>query len=203
MDRPVAVLADATPGGIAVLALVVRSSRPAWRCLATWPPRPPLRWFRGSARRQDPAAAALPPAAPAPLAARLRWLLFWRRRRRRTVPADIDGLAPDELPDLPAELLALTADQLAAAGRYAEAVRERLRAIVRELIDREVIEHRPGWTVTELAAAAFMPARRPRRHCTARPPYSPASGTASDRQRRTTTAGCGVRGGVHGELVPA
>jgi len=33
-------------------------------------------------------------------------------------------------------------------------VRERLRAIVRELIDREVIQHRPGWTITELAAIA-------------------------------------------------
>ena len=40
-------------------------------------------------------------------------------------------LPPDELPDLPADVLALTADQLAAAGRYAEAVRERLRAMVR------------------------------------------------------------------------
>jgi hypothetical protein len=46
------------------------------------------------------------------------------------------------------------ADRLAAEGRFAEAVRERLRSMVRELVDRGVIEHRPGWTVTELAAAA-------------------------------------------------
>jgi hypothetical protein len=86
----------------------------------------------------------------------LRWRLRWRRRRRGARKDDepLADLPPDELPDLPAEVLILTADQLAAAGRYGEAVRERLRAIVRDLIDREVIPHSPGWTVTELARAA-------------------------------------------------
>ncbi len=60
----------------------------------------------------------------------------------------------DELPDLPAEALASLADRLAAQGRYAEALRERLRAIVRSLVEHGIIEHRPGWTITELAAAA-------------------------------------------------
>jgi hypothetical protein len=46
------------------------------------------------------------------------------------------------------------ADQFAAQGRFAEAVRERLRAVVRLLVDRRVIDHHPGWTVTELAAEA-------------------------------------------------
>ena len=46
------------------------------------------------------------------------------------------------------------ADRYAAEGRYAEAVRERLRAIVRTLVERGVIEHHPGWTVTELTTAA-------------------------------------------------
>jgi len=76
----------------------------------------------------------------------------WRRRRRDLEV--LDELPPDELPEVPADVLALTADELAAAGRYAEAVRERLRAIVRDLIERAVIPHTPGWTVTELAAAA-------------------------------------------------
>ena len=69
-------------------------------------------------------------------------------------------LPPDELPDLPAATLVLSADEYAAAGRFAEAVRERLRAIVRDLVEREVITHRPGWTVTELAreAASARPA---------------------------------------------
>jgi hypothetical protein len=51
-------------------------------------------------------------------------------------------------------VLVLSADELAAQGRYKEAVRERLRAVVRDLVDREVIEHRPGWTVSELAGMA-------------------------------------------------
>jgi hypothetical protein len=48
------------------------------------------------------------------------------------------------------------ADELAAQGRYKEAVRERLRAIVRELVERQVLEYRAGWTVTELARMAGL-----------------------------------------------
>jgi hypothetical protein len=85
-----------------------------------------------------------------------RWRLRWRwRRRRGTADEETEAeLAPDELPDLPAVALALSADELAAQGRYKEAVRERLRAIVRELVERQVVDYRPGWTVTELAAMA-------------------------------------------------
>jgi hypothetical protein len=98
---------------------------------------------------------------------RVRWhwpavdLRFWRRRRRRPVaePAEpddpeVDALEPDALPDLPAATFVSRADRFAAEGRWAEAVRERLRAVVRLLVDRRVIEHHPGWTVTELASAA-------------------------------------------------
>lgn len=60
----------------------------------------------------------------------------------------------EELPDVDAAVFATLADRYAAEGRYAEAVRERLRAMVRELVDRGVIAHHPGWTVTELAKAA-------------------------------------------------
>jgi hypothetical protein len=63
-------------------------------------------------------------------------------------------LPDDQLPALPAQELALSADQLAAEGRFAEAVRERLRAIVAQLVEQGVIAHVPGWTVTELAAQA-------------------------------------------------
>jgi Domain of unknown function (DUF4129) len=83
----------------------------------------------------------------------LRWRLRRRRRKARVEEEQLD-LPDDVLPDLPADVLALTADQLAAAGRYAEAVRERMRAVVRDLIERGVLPHSPGWTVTELAAAA-------------------------------------------------
>jgi hypothetical protein len=50
-------------------------------------------------------------------------------------------------------VLALSADELAAAGRYAEAVRERLRSILRGLIERGLLPSSPGWTVMELAGA--------------------------------------------------
>ena len=46
------------------------------------------------------------------------------------------------------------ADAFAAAGRYAEAVRERLRAIIRGLADHGVIEDRPGRTAAEVAVEA-------------------------------------------------
>jgi hypothetical protein len=84
----------------------------------------------------------------------LRWRLRRRRRRKDTVVVDPEELPADALPDLPAEVFLLTADQLAAEGRFAEAVRERLRGMVRELIERGVLPNSPGWTVTELAVAA-------------------------------------------------
>jgi uncharacterized protein DUF4129 len=46
------------------------------------------------------------------------------------------------------------ADEHAAAGRYADAVRERMRAIVRELETRGVLEPRPGRTADEVAREA-------------------------------------------------
>jgi hypothetical protein len=85
---------------------------------------------------------------------RLRWRLRWRRRRRRTAPTvESERLPDDQVPDLPAEVLALGADELAAAGRYAEAVRERLRAMLRSLIERGLLPSSPGWTVMELVRA--------------------------------------------------
>jgi hypothetical protein len=86
-----------------------------------------------------------------------------RRDRRRGEPEPESGAEPDapqrevpdeEVPEVPAATLVLSADDLAARGRYREAVRERLRAIVRDLVERGVVENRPGWTVTELAYAA-------------------------------------------------
>jgi Domain of unknown function (DUF4129) len=102
----------------------------------------------------------------------LRRLWPWRRRppKEHGEPSEEPvAVTADELPDLPAAALLSLADQYAAQGRYAEAVRERLRAIVRELVDAGVIENRPGWTVTELARAAG----------TARPPVRPPLDAAS------------------------
>src|SRR5690606_4327679 len=87
---------------------------------------------------------------------RRRWRLRlrWRRRRRTGTPeAEPERLPDDQVPDLPAEVLVLSADELAAAGRYAEAVRERLRAMLRSLIERDLLPASPGWTVMELARA--------------------------------------------------
>jgi hypothetical protein len=85
---------------------------------------------------------------------RLRWRLRWRRKRRGDQPEEAVELAADLVPDVPAVALTLSADQLAAAGRYKEAVRERLRAILRDLIERGILPPSPGWTVMELAATA-------------------------------------------------
>ena len=75
---------------------------------------------------------------------------------REVTDAELEEVAQseEELPDVAAAVFVSLADRYAAEGRWAEAVRERLRAMVRELVDRGVIEHRPGWTVTELARAA-------------------------------------------------
>ncbi len=101
---------------------------------------------------------------------RWRWRAWrWRagrlRRRRRRQP-QAEPAVPEpglELPDLPAQSFLSLADWLAGQGRYAEAVRERLRAIVRVLVDAGIIVNTPGATITELAAAASAarPAVRP------------------------------------------
>lgn len=80
----------------------------------------------------------------------------WRRRpvRERLIPVSVEPVADDVLPDVPADLLRARADAYASAGRFAEAVRERLRAIVRELVDAGVVAAHPEWTITELARAA-------------------------------------------------
>jgi uncharacterized protein DUF4129 len=46
------------------------------------------------------------------------------------------------------------AERLAAAGRWATAIRERLRAVARDLEERAILDPRPGRTADELAAEA-------------------------------------------------
>lgn len=155
-DEAVARLADLVGGSVTTLfflsvlaALLIALGWFFWPAWLPW--RWPL-WFRrgeGGPNRRTGWRGRF-------RIGRLRWRLRRRRRRRRLGAEDEEllDLPPDVLPDLPAEVLALTADQLAGAGRYAEAVRERLRAIVRDLIERGILPFSPGWTVTELAAAA-------------------------------------------------
>ncbi|SCL54051.1 protein of unknown function [Micromonospora citrea] len=83
-----------------------------------------------------------------------------RLRRRRRAPRPADAPAPlvpaprEPEPELPAAAYVSLADRLAAEGRYAEAVRERLRAMIRGLVARRLLEQRPGMTVLEVVGAA-------------------------------------------------
>lgn len=153
----VAEIGDAVGLGLAALLLLVTACLLAagWYWYPGWLPR---NWW--------PTAGGYPRRAMSP------------RRKHKTATAEPapepDSLAGDVSPELRvAEFLSL-ADRYAAQGRYAEAVRERLRAIVRELVDTGVVENRPGWTVTELARAAGA-ARPP-----VRPPLDAANLLFSD-----------------------
>jgi hypothetical protein len=85
-------------------------------------------------------------------------LIVWRtgplRRRAPWAASDLDVSAL-----VTADEHRRRADAFAQEGRYADAVRERMRAIVRELEDRGVLEPRPARTADEVArdAAAVVP----------------------------------------------
>jgi hypothetical protein len=157
-NETVALLQAALGLPLTVLILLVTAALIALLWF-TWPAWSPSRWRMGSWRW---------PAwrRPRLRGFRLRWpRLRWPRRRRRkrreisadeVTEADLDSLAEsvEELPDVAPAVFTSLADRLAAEGRYAEAVRERLRSMVRELVDHQVVAHSPGWTVTELARAA-------------------------------------------------
>ena len=80
------------------------------------------------------------------------------RRARRAGRGSAEVFVDDER--TAAELRA-SADALAAAGRWSEAVLDRYRAILRSLDERAVLDDRPGRTAHEAAveAAAVLPAR--------------------------------------------
>ncbi|MEV0648984.1 DUF4129 domain-containing protein [Phytomonospora sp. NPDC050363] len=84
------------------------------------------------------------------------WMRLRGERHYDDTPAydKAEEVADEAVPDLPADRLRARARAYAEAGDHRLAVREWLRASVRDLIDREIIDHRPGWTVTELAGAA-------------------------------------------------
>lgn len=130
----VAAWGDVIPLGLTALGLLLLAALVGllWY---TWPAWSPARW-RMPARRAGKAK---------------------RAKVKGTVSeAELAAVAAsdEELPAVAPEVFATLADRLAAQGRYAEAVRERLRAMVRELVDRSIVQHHPGWTVTELARAA-------------------------------------------------
>jgi hypothetical protein len=79
-------------------------------------------------------------------------------RRPRSASGGLDAPAA-----VTAEQLRAQAESFAAQQQWADAVRARLRAVVRRLEDRTVIEPRPGRTAYEVArdAAAVAPTLRP------------------------------------------
>jgi hypothetical protein len=115
----------------------------------SWPAWLPTNWTWRSRERTGPRERR---SSRANKLGRLRWRGRRRRRQHVTDEPEPPVLADDQVPDLPSTVLTLTADQLAAAGRYAEAVRERLRAMLRALMERDLLPTSPGWTVMELAA---------------------------------------------------
>jgi hypothetical protein len=84
-----------------------------------------------------------------------------KKKRKKKEPAKAEPVVtaaePEQAPVVPDNLL--LADRLAAEGRFAEAVRQRLRDIIRDLVAAGVIAPQPGWTAAELAAVAA--AQRP------------------------------------------
>ncbi|MGC5018352.1 DUF4129 domain-containing protein [Micromonospora sp. DT47] len=150
-----AALGDVVPLPLAALLLVLAAALVAlaWYHFPAWVPRrlPRLRLPR-----------VRPPRLRRPRFRRPRWRR--RTRKKRTseapeLPRPRDGGAAQPLgPGLS------LADRLAAEGRFAEAVRERLRGMVRALVAVRAVEPRPGLTVTELTAEAAAN----------RPPVDPA-----------------------------
>ncbi len=81
-------------------------------------------------------------------------------------PANTSAAVFDEDGDVTADQHWQRAEEHAAAGRWVEAVREAVRAIVRELQDRTILDARPGLTAHEAAweAGARLPEVAERLH---------------------------------------
>ena len=143
-DEFVAAVFDVVAPGTLLLILLLGAAATGalWYTFPAWVPRRLPRW-----------RLRLP-----------RWRLP-RRRRRATAerPATPDA-EPVLTPADPEEDTVVVgglspADRLAAEGRYAEAIRQRLRDTLRDLVAARLVPPQPGWTAAELAAMAS--AQRP------------------------------------------
>ncbi|MDG4802770.1 DUF4129 domain-containing protein [Micromonospora sp. WMMD980] len=175
-----AALGDVIPLPLVALLLlaVALLAALAWYSLPAWVPRRLPRFALPRLRRPR-----LPRFRSPRFRLRLPRMRRPARRRRPDLPA-ARVPAPREAPSGPTDHLG-AADRLAAEGRYAEAVRERLREMVRLLVTRQLVEPRAGLTVTEVAEAAAR--NRP----TLRPTLHAAGTIFSDLwyAQRTATAG--------------
>ncbi|TBL30063.1 DUF4129 domain-containing protein [Verrucosispora sp. SN26_14.1] len=141
-----AALGDLVPLPLAALALALVTALVAagWYTFPRWVPRRIPRLRRRT--RNRPERVETVSAAPAPT----------------VVDVPPSAASPVAASDL--------ADRLSADGRYAEAVRERLRAMLHDLTDRRVVWIRPGMTVGEVVTAASAN----------RPPVGPPLAAAAD-----------------------
>ena len=131
------------PGTVLLLLLLGAAVAGAlWYWFPAWVPRRLPRWrlrlprWRWPRRRKRPTSPATPVPEPEPV-------LTPAEPEREVVPAG--GLS--------------LADRLAAEGRYAEAIRQRMRDTLRDLVAARLVPPQPGWTAAELAAMAA--AQRP------------------------------------------
>jgi hypothetical protein len=89
---------------------------------------------------------------------RFKWPRFkWRAPRKKAAKPEPQVRTPEAEPDPEPQPMAAglsPADRLAAEGRYAEAIRERLRESVTALTRYGVIAPAPAWTAHEVAATA-------------------------------------------------
>ncbi|TYB34943.1 DUF4129 domain-containing protein [Micromonospora sp. AP08] len=151
----VAALGDAVPLPLAALLLLAGALLVAlaWHFFPAWVPRRLPRVGRPRLRLPRFRLPRLRlPRLRLPRLRRPKLRLPRRRRRARPETPAVPLPAPRSPEPGPAAPAGL-ADRLAAEGRYAEAVRERLREMVRLLVARQLVEPRPGLTVTELTAA--------------------------------------------------
>jgi hypothetical protein len=127
---------DVIPGPLMLLLLILVAGvgGSLWYWYPAWVPRRMPRWTKRTRAPKKKKVVKEPAAEPVLTAAE-----------------------PEEAPAVPEDLL--LADRLAAEGRFAEAVRQRLRDIIRDLVVAGVIAPQPGWTAAELAAVAA--AQRP------------------------------------------
>jgi hypothetical protein len=137
-DELAAAVFDVVPPGVLLLLLLVAAGVVAalWYWFPAWVPR---RWPRWRLR--------------------LRWPR--RKRKRPATPAESAETAPLITVPQPADETTVVvrdgmslADRFAAEGRYAEAIRQRLRDTVGDLVAARVVAPQPGWTAAELAAMA-------------------------------------------------
>ena len=148
-DEFVAAVFDVVPPSIVLLILFAGAGLAGalWYWFPAWVPRRMPRWRRPRWRLR-----------------RWRWKL-WKRWRRTTrtkteeKPADAQQPTEEPTPEPVSAGPTSLADRLAAEGRYAEAIRERLRETVGVLAAAGVVAPQPGTTAAEVAAIAAR--RRP------------------------------------------